>query len=530
MLRKQLIILFFLLVSIIYLSGCQPTPAESVVMFRGDGLPKECIVDPIGSDNSIEVDAPDRWVIDTYRADGFVKIEADIDLDFPAINNIPVMEYEQIEMTDKELGELVHYFIGNSRVYDYPLLTKEELEYQDRKITNREGVYIEPGQSSKLARISAKITKEEETASNLIEKQYVDISFDYEKDNEYMRIIEDAENTKSTEKNSFRVLAETGEKYDPFIKATKYNENAGTSSAFYYRKGAYLSSEDIDDLFLTVSYFEGSQNDPSLSASFDEQKNLDKYYNEIIDFINRQEQPTEAQASIAEKVLEDLSIEGFSIYSIEPCVALNISDKRWDKTFDSTTASNAYEFMYTRSINNISCFIPKGEKSTTFSIDSTPEAVYKPFFGTENIKIVVADGEIYAFEWEYMSKSTNLITSNTKMLPFDICSGNAVNHIGYEIANAIGIPPEGAEKTYMFKYRITGVDLCYYYMTAYDNPERVWSIPVFVFSTDIYQRAYDPKTYLAIGDRLAFRGTVLIDALDGGFVSVENQAFFDNKY
>ena len=524
---KKIISLFTLIVlilAIITITGCQPTPDTPPIVYRGEGLPKGCIIAPLADSETRDIMVPSRWEEETERAEGWVRFTADIDLESPQIGNTPVIEYKQKELVDEDLCKLVKYFAGDNKLYVYPELTKEEWEFQSEQVLKKNGYYINPARNPDRASILARIDKETVNASDSIKKEYVEPSFSNPLRSQFYYIMT-GENKKIAEdaKYYFQVLVETDDEHDPMIKSTTYNTQAGSSSDFIYQKGAYLSADDIYDLYTLVTSFKDTEHEVYNPVSIEHQKKLENYYNSVQDYVDSSAEPSSETQAVADKVLADLNIDDVLCTGIDKCIALNISCRRWDAEFDERTASIAYAFNYTLSPSDgLSCYVPQRNKNIVFSEESTPEDVFKPSFGTEEITIVVADNEVYAFSWKNMSEDVGIIAKNTELLDFEQCKGRALDHVGYEIANSLGIVPEGAERTYMYNYYAQNVELGYYNITAYDKPERVWSIPVWIFSFDIYGRTFDPETYLGDGEALWGGGTVLIDALDGAYISIDS--------
>ena len=269
--------------------------------------------------------------------------------------------------------------------------------------------------------------------------------------------------------------------------------------------------------------YKDTENDPLYGASIESQRLIEEYYNDIKEFIDQSDDPSDNTKAIADKVLEDLNITSLSYVDVKKCIALNISPRRWDMTFDPETASIAYAYTYRESINdNLVCFAPEDAKTITYSDGKTAETVYRPPFGTEQLTILVADNDIYSFCWTNLSEKTNTIAENSKILPFEECKKRALDHIGYEVANAIGIPPANARKEWVQFYDASGVDLQYYNMTAYEKPDCVWAVPVYIFSFETGTPLYDSQANI-IGKSLIGGATIVINALDGGYISLEKE-------
>ena len=527
--KRKPLLLTIALILVIFTLGCQPTPDSSAIVYRGEGLPDDCIIAPVADLETRDINMPSHWKEETERVDGWVRFSADIDLESPKIGNTPVIEYKQKELSNEDLGKLVKYFARDNKLYVFPELTKDEWKFQSEQILNKNGLYINPAKNPDRASMLARIDKEAEGAKDDINKEYTEPVFQTPLEDQYYYMITgDEKDVAKDEEYSFWALVETDDEYDPMIKSTTYNSQAGSSSDFTYQKGAYLSADEIYNYYTLVECFKGTEHAVYNPVSIEHQKKLEDYCNSMQEFVDNADGSGSETQAVADKVLADLNIDNVICTGIDKCIALNISSRRWDAEFNEQTASIAYAFNYTLSpTDGLRSYVPQKNKCILFSDENTPEEVYKPSFGTEEITIVIAENEVYAFSWKNMSEEVGIIAENTAVLDFERCKDRALDHIGYEIANSLGVIPEGAEKTYMKHYVAQNVELGYYNITAYDKPDHVWSVPVWIFSFDIYGRTFDPETYLANGEALWGGGTVLIDALDGAYISIEQQIEYE---
>ena len=94
--------------------------------------------------------------------------------------------------------------------------------------------------------------------------------------------------------------------------------------------------------------------------------------------------------------------------------------------------------------------------------------------------IVTKEG-IQLFEWTDISKKTDVIAENTKLLTFDEIKEKLADHLLYaQIANLGGISPEGFANIYTVK----NVQLRAANINAYNKPKRSWLVPVWVFDVE----------------------------------------------
>lgn len=130
--------------------------------------------------------------------------------------------------------------------------------------------------------------------------------------------------------------------------------------------------------------------------------------------------------------------------------------------------------------------------------------------------IVTKEG-IQLFEWTDISKKTDVIAENTKLLTFDEIKEKLADHLLYaQIANLGGISPEGFANIYTVK----NVQLRAANINAYNKPKRSWLVPVWVFDVE---GKMQHKTGKEITTENIGPETVVLNAIDGGFIQVQRR-------
>ena len=491
----------------VFLAACQPTPERPPVIYRGEGLPADSVIDPIFEEQLKKIDAPAHWTEEAYRTENLVKINADADVEAPDISNTPVVELSQKPITVDELERLVAYFAGDSKLLKKPELTKAELEFQLEQLQARKGEYGNFYYNPGIGEAERRLKELVEAAPETVERQSADIAFAYpQKDlSKSIWAKNDQEEETQQAQTDFEAIVETGEVLQPEIAAVTFNEQTGTSSSFLYSKGTYLDADRIKGDKASLEYarnMEGTkwEGDSEAADAFE-------LYCDRLEEIAGGDAGTEEQAcNTAEKVLDELGITHMALANVEKGIALNLPSARWDREAEPEVAQAAHILTYYREAGGVLGFNP----FAAASYEALPEQVYRPPFLTEKITIVVTKEGLYAFSWENMAEEVGTVASNTKLLPFDAVKERFLEHIGYTVAQHNLTPGDD----YLFRHDVYRVELRSFPTAAYNRPDHAWMIPVWVFYMKDYIKYNEEDSYS--GDDI-----VMMNALDGGFVSPE---------
>ena len=498
---------FFCVLSVvIFLTSCQPTPEVPPMVNRSEGLPTESVIEPLPLGQVKGIDAPSHWKENMERREGAIKIDADVDIAVPDISNTPVVELKQMEFTDERLKELVSYFMGGSKLYKIPELTKAELEGELEKMENKEGNYLSPYISMFITSQMERTKELIESAPQTAEKEYLDISFTYPAQDQVNYIYDRIEEAILME-NAFKGLAETGDPFNSEIKATKYDDTVGSTSCFAYRRGIiYTETDKLEDegILKTYTMWKGTTYEKFNKID-------DKWSNEKTNQLNRIQAvmddvsitPEWAQEQ-AQKVLDDLGITGMGLEKCEKGVqflADNYQQYRLNRMdIDLNACKGGYSFTYFRESKGLlACILTHGHVTVSegYAGSGFPNA---PPFYPEYITIFVGDGGVQGFEWENMSQITRVVAENTKLLPFD--------QIKERFADSLNFNSGGGA----YRFEVNNVELRLADITAYNVPANAWLIPVWVFEITRYDQSSEEEVYL-------WDEQCQFNAIDGGFVA-----------
>ena len=108
------------------LSACQPTPKEAAVVDKSEGIAEESII-PVDDNTPKNLNVPKQWKEVIERSDGFIRIEADYEMNIPEVYNTPIYSYKVSILSEERLKELCDYFAEGNRYYQIQKMTKDEL-------------------------------------------------------------------------------------------------------------------------------------------------------------------------------------------------------------------------------------------------------------------------------------------------------------------------------------------------------------------------------------------------------------------
>ena len=492
----------FLLLLLLFLAGCQPTPEISPVVNRSEGIPDSAYIEPLEGEERKQVEAPAVWTEEIQKGEGRITILAEqVKPQIPEIQNTPVLEIQEKEFDQELLCRLTDYFTKGSLLYEVPAMTKEELIFWEERIQNRRGIYGYPSEraflSSELTRIRELIEKAPEVSErNDVQPQFCEaVLSEYE----YVRTGKPIDNT---EPDTFEAVVQNN---GALIWAERKQEQSGTSSSFAYRKGSYLDTgylESAEETFERL--LEQGDADEEWIKEYRIFLNTLRHEIESTDLKQRQE----AVIKQAEEVLADLEITELTLADIRPCIVTEESLK-WDSmNVDWSKAERGYAVEFARSCGSLTASLPGG---AFYYYDALPEKTYSPELFPESVILVFAGQELRIFEWNHMAVLTKVVAENTKLLSFDEIKERFAQHLFYTAAaqdeNA------GRDVKVTETYVVSEVRLTAYYSEAYGSPGNAWVVPVWLFTYDYYRTINGEQRYVA-------KVNTMIQAIDGGYIQL----------
>lgn len=465
-----------------FLAGCQPTPGESAVVSKAEGLNETVIAQPLEEGQTRVTDIPKHWQMKELKNKDRMMISADLDLEEKEIGNLPVIEMKNHKFTEEELNVLTDYFADGEALYVPQPYTKSTYANVISRIENKEGIYaasyswLQQLKVKQSAETGMEIAKENaddpEAADVKFGQRFVDAAFEAAFMN---RIDSEGYDLYENREENIWFEADVGENREAHIKAQTYDPKVRNSSSFQWTKGAEMIT--YTEMESRKLFFGSQSENPFTSQVIDRINQFEAYYeNDTFDWAEGEAQ--------AEQVLEDLQIDGMSLASKER--VLWFSDTTYPKgelragesddlywLADPAEAEFGYQYTFSRAIGGL--HVMDGD---TAVIEQTEE-MYSPAFPAETITITVTGSGVKSFAWEGMAEEVKTITENTKLLPFEKIQNRLQEQIFYWYSGVTQGQPE--DDPTQFVYRITKADLGYTYITAYKAPDHAWLVPAWKF-------------------------------------------------
>ena len=498
-------------------SACQPTPEVPPMVNRGDGLPEGVIIDAVPEGEIKYIDAPTHLKETVTRRDGKVVINFNADIIVPKVSNTPVIEFQQMPLSDEYLKELVYYFAGDGEFFQIPPLTKPELEEELAALEKYKGSYNAPGapgRTNMKNRLAAAI----EEAGD--ERQWAprEIEFAFPQLEEPNFLMYGEENDELQAENTFEAFVKTNDPFASRITSTRYDTTVGSSSNFSYNRGI-IFTEDIwfwcSDILELSQAHKNSSWFRSISRIEDdwieEEGSWLRTARAVMDSVTI---PPEEAKKIAQDALSDLGVSDMVLVDCFPGIQF-CSDKYKQfqmnrLNFDPQEAKSGYTLTFSKDLGGLSGTISTSSMMLIGS-NSVPDGgvdvlfPYAPKFSIESITFFITEEGIQMFKWNDMSQQTRVVAENTVLLPFNEVIGRFADHLNFNTH------PDSREQ-----FDVSRIELRSAYTTAFGAPDRAWLIPVWVFD----YRNYFLSSDLTLGDEGVFNGTSQspYSAIDGGWV------------
>ena len=482
------------------LAACVKTPEEKIVTDKKKGSISENIIPASKDPKKLEI--PKHWTDTIEKSDGFITIHADYEMNIPEIYNTPVYAYEMKKLSNQELGSLCNYFSEGNKIYRYPKMSKDELKKEQEKIQNFEGRWAKleavastiywQNSYKQLDKIIAQAPDKKETLQYVAPKWETPYQTERDKWDGQSDFYYDTK-----DKIGLSVRIDKGRNIDPVIRAVNYDTKAGSVTRFLYQEGTYIDEKTIERLET------GSEEDPPEYKSW-----VEKLKNKISDAPDITEDEARKKA---EQVLKDLAVTGMKI---QECVRATGSTETesWGMLDGECETEVGYSLYFFRTEGNLTGY------ETTYSDvygDSSkiPETVYAPKFATESIQMIITKNGVKKFRWNNISVKKEKIADNTKLLPFEKIKEKLAQHILYMQISDDGkrTKKEGLK----FTYEIRDVKLRLGNISAYEDPNSVWLVPMWVFEVD---RSWQDKEQV---NKESLPYEVTLNAIDGGHIDTE---------
>lgn len=482
------------------LMSCAKTPQEEIVVDRSEGIPKESILEK-DDDVPKDLQIPNHWHERIERSDGFVTLEADCSPQIPEIYNTPVDVYEQLPLNDELLEELCDYFTDGNPLYEYPRMTKDQLESEKARMENYEGTWASlsgglgatqywQDQLSKMDQLIDEAPEKARTKDSIkpilmepvqTERDFYDGVSDYYYDTD--------------EKIGFTAKIDKGNEKNPLIRAVSYSDKLGSTSNFLYSQGTFIDEEYLLPL-IHENLDSNNKNDAWLKTL--------KEQMEEVPSLSEEEALKEAKA-----LLHELSITGFEVGSCVKAIGNRNTETwvLWDE--DNPFNEVGFSIYFYRTLGDVMGYSQRSPEI----LEGIPETVYAPQFSAEKIQIIITKDGVQKFAWTNMSKKIDTVADNTKLLSFDEIKEKLADHLLYSTLADDG--DELKDTGSKCIYNVINIQIRAANINAFEEPEKVWLVPVWVFDLE--------KTGLTSAGEILKWGTetVVLNAIDGGFVTIK---------
>jgi hypothetical protein len=496
------------------LISCQKMPEKRVVVDRSEGLPEESIISKEEKGIPKDLGIPEHWEETLTKNDGFITLTADYEFAIPEIYNTPIYSYEIRSMEQEFLEKLCMFFSDGNSLYEEAEMTKNELLKEKDNISNQKGAWgfynasnygdflntligridllIERAPEDKVAHnyIDVELTVPKKSGMELIQRPWSNATHKRQWHEWYYE---------TDDKIGFTARVEKGKKVNPILRATNYDDEIGSTTAFIYKQGTF-----IDEIELSLEWkLENTLNNGNDSYLTYLSNEMDY---DVDDAFTQEDAIREAK-----KVLDDLSIEGIVVTDCVKAIG-EMESESWAGLEEGIEKSKGYAVYLSLEAGDVAGYpLP----STALPYEALAETTYAPAFRTEGIRIIVTKEGIQLFEWTDISKKIDTIAKNTAIMPFEEVKEKLVDHLFYtQVANLGGISQEG----FINLYTVQNVQLRAANINAYEDPMRAWLVPIWKFEVEsvmsltTQEGAYETNSGPEI---------VVLNAIDGGYVQVQ---------
>ncbi len=429
-------------------------------------------------------EAADHWT-DTIER-GALTVSADTDVTLPGVDQYPVTILEPVMLSQERIDEMVHYFVGDSKLFCYPsVFTKAD--YQEMLIEARrgqltDGEYVVTEGTERYAKsLEEKVANAPEDSPRV----YTDTTLTYDTDLDG-NVNYDA----GASYVSLGVECEDGN--EATISAHNFTAGYGNSTSFgFYRMGGSTSESWYQEC---LTYGDESE------SGFDG-------YGEIFDSIDLGINDARAQA---DKVISDLGIKDMALVNEEKAVLPSLGDQYG--VCSNRPDCGGYVFEYVRASGGI-----PGYQLTSFGTDGyDQEPDYSPPFFQEMLTICVSEDGIEGFSWSGMAQVVETVSENVTLLPFADIQQALVDQIYYENAPKLEQFNESESADVLgemaVKVDVLLAELRVGYISVKDNTQQAMLVPMWVFETTETHSYGDER-----GEPFASK-TYQFNAIDGGVI------------
>ncbi len=373
---KKIRILFLVILGLVLLTGCQPTPEDIIVANKGNNNLENIINQTPAPEE--EYDVPETWT-STFQKEGSKLImNVDATITIPNVKEYPVVRISPDKFTQEQVDNMVKILFNGESVYNGSVpLTKSELE--DRlviakgelanKKTNPESNESSIGD---LEEIITELEKEIIAAPEVVDNSEVSTLMQIN-DNGEIRL---------------DLIADLGKKQNATLTImNKQNANPYTCFAHFVNTDSNSTYNSFDDWNLPK--------DTPVSLDINEEDAIKQ----------------------AKNLLNELNITNVEAAAIFPGIIGGTEGS------DVSGNPQCYMIYFTRTVEGIPTTFGSMQSSTASGLNPANSDDYKPTWDIEQILVCVDDTGIVEFEWNSPAKIIDEATENVSLLSFDKIKG-----------------------------------------------------------------------------------------------------------
>lgn len=502
--RKHIVFILLLLV-IVCVSACQPTPDIQIVVGKNQEQMIEAAkqTQPPGQEQddltlSERLSVPQRYTVEL--TEDKLRILVNAEVIFPDTDKVPMFKVSAADFTQEHADGLIKAMFNGETLYEWESgelrMTKEEVErmliiWRQRKASSDEEFASKEGQEWCDSAIE-RFEQEYLTAS---EENNVIVSDGILKPRDLI-------NHETGEKAAtyYGLIAFTGDESDKPARFFIENNN-DLKEPIKYKDGGFTAVErnailryniHSDDIGSNDNYWMSSPIPVDSDTVITDEKVLEKL----------KTTPKEAQ-KLAENMLKIADIDYMTLYS------MSLVDNANDGSVDdivSPAALYAYRLQFVRVVDGIHCAYMEG---TAASEDNT---TYSAFWNYETLDIYIDDRGIFKLEWNSPLEVKDNITSDAAMLTFD-----SIEEKFADMMRITYLPESKAGGRTETTINIDRVSLELFRITEQNSIENGLLVPVWNFY-GTKTITYDDKEYSeGLGVPVSL---LIINAIDGNIIDL----------
>lgn len=484
-----------ILVAVLVLSSCQPTPDEVPVTQKADV--EQVIAQQAKENDEKEVTASDEEEVtasdeeakyeydelwnETYTSDAInLSIEANVEVEVPDVDAFPVMRVFKGEYDRTKVMEIINYFASDAKFSFEPIQrTKDELTellVEAKRGQLIDGEYVVNEESQRVVE-DLKIQIAE--APKTIETEFVGI-----------------DEIENLEEFSLNVSQKNGD--DSFIKLSKESKGLSLSRFMYSADCMSIQTESLIQS-LTMDDIEEWWLPIELVADIKESG---------VKEIGDVDIPVEEAQEVAQNLLNQFQIEDRPLAHTEKVVIFD---------GDKHLASKGYEFVFMPELGGLNGIYVHNEMSVR-------EPAYAAPFPLEQIKITVDEnGKVQFFYWDYICKMGDIMTENLEIMPFEDMKATIIKQIGYNYSYDFVNMQSREDLEYEIKIDIDEVRLGCCLTAAKDNPQQALLVPAWSVSVEALIKcgSTDTQSGEGSGNENFFKEQMVFGSVDGLIIDLK---------